>query len=351
MFCVAVFYARYVYISKEFDVDVKRLVFTKLYEFWEENRSDLNKFPRSALFYITSARMLSFYSHFQIKFEKNYALAKELLCRALKGLEKVKHGAELMKHDLKFQCDDLETKIKRKDMTKEEILANVNILNHKKNFDSKKSTDNLQIKKPAKPPVKVTVKPRLNLMDMISDQTNPSNFQIHGDDDQEAEPITPSVKKSSRGRPKINEETPVRTPSAQINFPGSSRSVAKTVERPKRLPKTIKPTVMDLTSPPDDNKVEAEENASKPRMAMPKTSRRPNHLIPALKVDLTSPPETNNGKMAAAATATNEISPETPIGKSFEENEPKQNAPKKPKCPAPRATRKATAQSNESYQS
>lgn len=303
------------------------MIFTELYNFWEQKRNDVKKFPRSALFYAVSARMLTNYSHFQAKFEKNFVYAKELLTRGLKGLEKVKHGSELMKRDLKVQCDDMEIKEKQKGMTMEERLAGIVILNRKKDFDVELSTDNLQTKKPtksttkaAKPVAKIVSNPRPNLLDMLNDQppTSSNNFQIHGDGDDVS--VTPCVKKTSRGRTKHVEDTPIRTPAASKQS-AEPNGRAKALVRPKRLPK-IDPKVIDLTDIVTPN---VATKATEPKQT--RAARKPN-LIPTVNIDLTSPP--------AVQQSDSHKSTEKPLEEIVE----KKSAPTKQKGASTRATRK-----------
>lgn len=292
MFSVAVCYARYVYISNEFDENVKREVYGALYKFWEEK---IEKSTDRSLYNLITARMLLHYSHFKAKFEKDYLFARDLLGRALNELNEIKHDAELMKIDLKHQYDDMEIKEKQKHMTRDEIYAHVPILNRKKNFDMSlvDGTYTAELKKkPAQAQVKPVVRPRQNLLDLLNNRRQPTDFGIYADDD-DNEPVTPSVKKNPRGRNREVKETPIRTPS---NLIGSDRSTAK--------------------------------KAEKPNVVRPK--------VPVIAIDLTTPPETKNGKPMP------DLSPETSNGKSNNEPKQKEIAPKNTKRQPIRATRKAT---------
>lgn len=303
MFCAAVAYARYTYIKDdEFNPEIKRTVFEKLHQYWENNYKDKRKFPRSDMFYVTSARMLMYYGHYTWKFEKNeWAKAKELLKRGLKGMEKVKFGASLIKQDLKYQIEEMEETIKQKDIPREQRFAGIWCLNAKKTVGDETTTQKEPMKKPPVPAKKNT-KSQFSLLDMISDKEETSgSFQIHGDDDG-ASVVTPNVKKSSRLKSKRIDDTPARTPSARTK-PHGTDSVTKTSERSAR------------------------------------SKRVPNHLVPKITYDLTeSSPEIQE-------------LPETPAPRSTKKQTNVELAPRKPRVAANKTARKAASGADETWRS
>lgn len=263
MYCVAVAYARYVYINEEFDPEMKRIVFQQLYEYWETNNKNKSKFPRSDMYYVVSARMLLYRGHYTWKYEKNEkSKAVDLLKRGLKGMGKVKYGACLIREDLKYQIQEMEETIQQLAVPKEERFAGMWILNRKKSFVDEQPKP---AKKPTAPPKKAVKNQALarpyNLLDLISDKPkSTTNFQIHADDEATIS-ATPSAKKSTRGRLKVDAD--VHTPSFRIE-PHGSASVSKTAERPKR------------------------------------NNRGANYLVPKIAIDLTeSSPETNDTNVAS----------------------------------------------------
>lgn len=262
MYCAAVAYARYVYINDEFDPEMKRVVFHQLHEYWETNNKNKSKFPRSDMYYVISARMLLYRGHYTWKYEKNEkSRAVDWLKRGLKGMGKVKYGACLIKEDLKYQIQEMEETIQQLAIPREQRLAGMWILNRKKDFVDDPSTQRQPPKKqtaPVKKTTKSQTRPYNNLLDLISDEPKPTtNFQIHADDETTTS-ATPSAKKSTRGRFKVDAE--VHTPSVRTK-PHDTASVSKTAERPKR------------------------------------NNRGPNYLVPKIAIDLTgSSPETNEAK-------------------------------------------------------
>lgn len=112
-FCSAVMYARYVYLNEdEFSKEATQSVFKEMIKFWEDNRNDKTKFPRSDMFYVMSARMLLYAGHFYWKIEDDKETAVTLLKRGLKGLNKAKYGIRMIKQDLELQIGSMEHTIK-----------------------------------------------------------------------------------------------------------------------------------------------------------------------------------------------------------------------------------------------
>ncbi|XP_055313776.1 uncharacterized protein LOC129575012 isoform X2 [Sitodiplosis mosellana] len=331
IFCVAVAYARYVYVNdEEFDARTKRAVFTELLKYWEKCRKE-KTLPKNDWYYIVSARMLSYDAHFKWKFEKDYSNAVDQLLRGLKGLERVKNGANTLKYDLQHQVDRMNETIRSKEMTREERYAGPNYIIRNKGFVDQVEA---QPKKKAQPATKTaaksrtpalvvsTPKPRVNLLDMINKEPTPkfANFQIHDDGAVGGAEITPSLKRSTRSQRKKVDETPVRKASVWEILDDDENNVAKTSERPKRVPKSnAAPTdYIDLASDLPPPKINFKRN------------------LPTIHIDLTSPPEKN-------AENNEKSTPETPITSK----PPQISGPKKPKCPPKKDARKVVV--NETY--
>lgn len=204
-FFTAVIYARYVYLDEESSSKAKQTIFKQLLAYWEDNRSDKSKFPRNDMFYMMSARMLLFMGHFCWKYENNKDTAVTLLKRGSKGLNRVKHGAFLIKQDLELQ-------IKSMDETIKEMQAPIEkkYLRNKGSFDEQ--------------PVIISWK---------STGSGATDF------------TTPKVNKNPRIRSRKADEVPARTPSQ----PAKQReinSISKPAGRTKWLPT---PTIfIDLDS-------------------------------------------------------------------------------------------------------
>lgn len=262
MFCTAVAYARYVYINdKEFDVTAKRVVFNELFEYWENSRKEENKakqFPRTELYYVVSARMLSYCAHFEWKYEKNYALAKELFARGLKGLDRLKHDAKTMKNDFKHQIDKMTSMIEAPtiEAAREALYGGCSVyISRRKKFDF--DDDELSAEMaPAKKPQKQTktinealIKP-MSLLDLIDDKPPKSaTFQIHDDGAYSGVLSTPNIKKTTRGRGKKIEKSKPKEVGCLITVKSPEAA-----QRRQRLPKVGMPNPSiqnDLMSPPE----------------------------------------------------------------------------------------------------
>lgn len=232
MFCAAVAYARFTYLNEdEFNAEAMRSNFNQLLTFWEENRKDKCKFPRTDTFYVMSARMLLYTGHYSWKFEDDWELAVAHLKRGLKGLDKVKYGACLCKQDLELQIRDMEDTIKEKHAPRAKHFLKRNQTNR---IDEETAVKYEQMKKPITIAQKIA-RPQPSLLEMISETQAPSiNFQIHDDSSEASSVITPNVKKSSRNRlKKVEDAPPIRTPSHRMK-PIALEPKSKTVDRPKR---------------------------------------------------------------------------------------------------------------------
>lgn len=227
-----------------------RSVFNRLLTFWEENRKDKSKFPRTDMFYVTSARMLLYSGHYFWKFEDDWESAVAQLKRGLKGLDKVKYGACLTKQDLQLQIRNMEETIKEKHAPRVKKFLKVN---QTSKIDEETTVKDEQMKKPLAFAMKIA-KPQPSLLEMISETQVPSiNFQIHDDSNEASSVITPNIKKLPKNRLKKTEEIPLRTPSQRIK-PIESKS--KTVDRPKRTTRlqNITPTMLtDITGENEAN--------------------------------------------------------------------------------------------------
>lgn len=233
LFETACTYARYAYLKNtpEFDIRVKRSIFTELYDYWYKNRKNTQKFPRSDRFYLNSARMLMWCAHFEWKYEKKYDRAKEILTVALRGLENVKRCDYAFKRDLKAQVISLEHCIRTANIPRDQLWPGVHVMNAKKDFNKKEPNAMLSTKK-----IKQTMQPpvlpvRINLFQMIESDQEPVKFEIH-DDEQAFE--TPSIKRSTRAKRCV--ETPTITPSARRKLT-TTDSVKKTAEKKRERPK------------------------------------------------------------------------------------------------------------------
>lgn len=283
VFCVAISYARFVYLNdEEFDKRSKQAVFNAVLEYWERCRKE-KSFPKNDSFYVASARMLLYDSHFQWKFEENHKKAKDQLGRGLKGLSKVKYDADAMKKDLQHQIDRMHETIELKKMTREEMYAGPNYINRYKVFNDAKNKKNepmknhqAVVKNAAKPQTvsKSTPKPPVSLLDMISNKPALThvNFQIHDDEAAGRAPITPIVKRQTRHLANKVERTPIHKTDEICNMP-------KTSERPKRATKpNLTPTdFIDLA------------------IGLPPPKRNYRRIPqPAVTIDITSPPDIND---------------------------------------------------------
>lgn len=253
LFCVATAYARYVYLDEnEFDVDIKRSTFEDLFEYWQENRKN-NKFLKNSQFYLDSARMLMWYSHFKWKYEKKYIHAKELLESLLRALDKVKHCDVALKQIVNCSIETLEKEVKRvkekrpRKLTQRELCP-----------EEWQRNDTGTIKKQNLKAIATNTK-KINLLDMINsvDNTQTTNnqgikFQIHDDDQPSSSASTssstpastssvtaPAIKKSTRGRPKKELETPVHTSSRSQKLK-SNDQIEKTSDESKNDPASNK---------------------------------------------------------------------------------------------------------------
>lgn len=240
MFCAAVSYARYVYINEDdFNKEIMRSVFKQLLSFWEKHHTDKSKFPRTDMFYVTSARMFLYFGHYLWKFDVNSReKAVEQLERGLKGLQKVKHRACLIEQDLTFQIRDMKDTIEEKKAPREKKY-----LKYIRKFDDE--PDDEPMKKPVALEKKIP-KPPPSLLEMINGAPAPSiNFQIHDDGNGPgaSSVVTPNVKKSTRNRLKRTEETSFRTPSHRAK---PQEATSQTAERPKRSTRLqlLTPTVL-----------------------------------------------------------------------------------------------------------
>lgn len=272
VYCTAVAYARFLYLNeKEYDFKVVQPVFKELLSYWEANYKDKTKFPRNDLFFMASARMLIYRSHFSWKFEKDWMKARDHMKRSLKALDKIKFGASLIKMDVQRQIIEMEETIKRKHIPKEERFQNIWILNRKKSFGDEKTSNKYEMKKPSAPVKKVPKSQPLSLLDMISDAPQASaNFQIHDDGDRAAK-ATPGVKKSSRDRLKIFEDTPKRAPTTRSKAQDHG-SISKAPERNDKSPTILPITKIDLTESSSDIVIES-PTKEKPEIG----SRRPKY--------------------------------------------------------------------------
>lgn len=256
MFCAAVSYARYVYLNdKEFDVTAKRVIFNELFEYWENSRKEDNKtkkYPRTDLYYVVSARMLSYYAHFQWKYEKNYVFAKELFTRGLKGLERLEHSAQTMKDDFKHQIDMMTAMILAPTIqaSREQLYGGLHFFGAFKKFDDEPSTACASVKKPQKQtkPANEMRGPTnlMSLLDLMDGKPQQSSgFQIHDDG---AMTSTPIVKKTTRGRPK-------KTSPIKVGTLIATKS-SEPVQPRRRVQRFLPPpsVQIDLTSPPETSK-------------------------------------------------------------------------------------------------
>lgn len=302
-------YARFVYINEEaFDTRTKRAVFAELIKYWEKCRKE-KTLPKSDLYYLVSARMLLYDGHFRWKFEKDYTSAVEQLERGLKGLERVKNGADSLKSDLHHQVDRMR---ETKEMTREERYSGTNYISRHKRFEDlsedepkKKPVTKAAPKSQTAPMVFTTPKPRVNLFDMINKDLVPAvaNFQIHDDEAAGATQITPSVKRATRAQKKKVNELPVRKEAWVDNEGGALKTKTVSIDTASNLP-------------------------------MPKRNFK--RHVPSVQIDLTTPPETNAEKANSKST------PETPVSS----NPPQILAPRKAKCPPHKDARKIVNESH-----
>lgn len=321
---MAVLYARYAYLNEDdFDVTVKRAVFAELVAHWEKIREEKPRsIPKSDLYYIVCARMLLYHGHFLWKYEKDYKKAEEQLCKGLKGLERVKRGAEAMKIDFEYQVEMMKYDVKLKKLTREQRFGGLNFMSRRKKFEDQTSPDpqpkKNQLLVPtfgAQSTAKCTPKPRLNPLDMVNDNELPAifnNFQIHDDGAAAAaDPaITPIVKRSTRGQRNKVDETPVRKASN-----GTDEGIPKICVRPNRVAKVNPASTVAIDLP------------------LPKRITKRNPVT--VQIDLTTPPETNGEGSA-------KLIPETPLTSK----PPPYTRPKKPKC----SSNKDAIHANETYQ-
>lgn len=216
-FFTAVIYARYVYLDEEFSGEAMRTIFKQLLAYWEENRNDKSKFPRNDMFYLMSARMLLHMGHYFWKHENDKDTAVTLLKRGSKGLNKVKHGAFLIKQDLELQIKGMEETIKEIRAPREKKFIRV-----KDSFEDEPATTEAPASEGNwRIPIITTYR------------------------------VTPKVYKTSRYRSKKADEVPARTPSQPVKSKELA-SASKTAERPKR---NLIPTIfVDLDSDSDGAK-------------------------------------------------------------------------------------------------
>lgn len=287
---MAVSYARFVYLNEKGDVQVIQSVFTELLDYWENNRKNKSKrFPKNDVYYIVSARMFMYLGHFQWKHEKMYSYAKELLGRGLKGLEKVKYGAQSMKYDLKQQIEKMiaDPLMSNEPITREEMYKSSIFISRKKKFNTE------PVSEMKKPKATVQSKPRLNLLDLLSESsaTVDKTFRIH-DDESGASFSTPSIKKCLRPRAKKADETPSRTPKIrhiETEIESQPKSKVKTRQVPSRNLPT--PSIaIDLTSPPtilDSNNSSAVDLTTPPEInknTPPKNTKRSKNVLSAKRL-------------------------------------------------------------------
>lgn len=193
MFRIACAYAWYVYLNDEqFKRTAKREVFTGLFDYWQNHRKGSNAFPKNDQFYLDSAQMLMWYSHYEWKWERNYGRSKELLQSALKGLDKVQHHDRILKQLIVHSIESLDSLIEKQSQTKN--------IHRKLGYDERQQDEASKPKKS-----KQTLPQKVNLLDMIKndDTSTPDaknvKFQIHDD-----ESAGPPQKKSRRCREKKN---------------------------------------------------------------------------------------------------------------------------------------------------
>lgn len=225
LFCAAVVYARFVYLNEdEFSAEAMRSVFKQLITFWEDNRNDKRKFPRTDMFYVMSARMLLYSGHYFWKFENDRVTAVTQLKRGLKGLDKVKYGACLTKQDLELQIRNMEETIKEERAPREKKF-----LRFKSRFDDEPM--------------------------MISEASVPySNFEIA------------SCKVRPKYKKVYTEEVPARTPSRRVKPTEIAAGLIAAVERPKlgARPKNLIPTIhIDLDSDSDNESTKVNHKKEK----------------------------------------------------------------------------------------
>lgn len=232
LFRVAIAYARYVYlIEDEFDIDTKKRSFEDLYEYWQENRK-ANNILKDSQFYLDTARMLMWFSHFKWKFEKKYIHAKEMLERSLNGLAKVKHCDVALKEIINCSIETLAKEVKRVSQKLPRKLTQRQFCPEEWQRNGK-----TELKKPISKAKAITT----NLLDMINsvDDSQASNnqgikFQIHDDELPSTSSVsTPAVKKSTRARNNKDLETPIQTPSTRQKQK-SNDQIQKTSEKSKR---------------------------------------------------------------------------------------------------------------------
>lgn len=238
LFEIACAYGRYVYLnSKDFNVAGKRAVFNDLYEYWDKNHKNYRLFPRNDRFYLNSARMLMWCAHFEWKYEKNYDRAKGFLIKALKGLEKAKRCDYAFERDLKAQIVCLNQYIENSCVPEECLWLSVNIMNSKKDFNATGVGVESSVRKNKLVMQPISLVPRINLFDMINPDAEPVKFEIH--DDEGAAKCTPSIKKSTNVRRKL--ETPICTPSIRkkLTIPDSAQTTEKRNTRPRNISQNI----------------------------------------------------------------------------------------------------------------
>lgn len=190
MFRISCAYARYAYLNDgEFNPAAKRLLFKELFDDWQVNRNS-NGFQKTVQFYLDSAQMLIWYSHYEWKFGKNYARSQQLLQSALKGLDKVNHYDRALKIFIKHSIEALDTIVAKQKRTKKQS-------NHKGLKKDSNSSSKNTLKSSSELTNRVTLLDMLN--DLESDAQN-SKFQIHDDETTSLEFSTPAHK--SKGREK-----------------------------------------------------------------------------------------------------------------------------------------------------
>lgn len=261
MFCAAVVYARFVYVNEdEFDAETTRSIFNQLLVFWEENRKDKSKFPRTDAFYVTSARMLLYTGHYFWKFEQDWETAVAHLKRGLKGLDQVKYGACLTKQDLEHQITNMEETIREKRSPRVKQFRKINQTMQKIVAETTEKEE--QMKKPAATVAQKIVRPQPSLLEMISEtQASNINFQIHDDSNEASSMYTPNVKKPTRNRLKKTEDAPMRTPSHRMK-PIGIEPKSKTVDRPKRTTRLQNLTPTIFTDKSIENKTNKETKST-----------------------------------------------------------------------------------------
>lgn len=168
-----------------------------MFNYWDKNRKGPNAFQKNDRFYLDSAQMLIWYSHYEWKFEKNYARSKKLLQSALKGLGKVRHYDESLRELISYSIESLDTIIDMEGRAK-------NQPNRKLGYDERQADSSSRSVQSI-----VNMTRKLNLLDMVvSDDSqtvdNGVRFQILDDDvaSSSSAVATPASRKSKRIRDK-----------------------------------------------------------------------------------------------------------------------------------------------------